>query len=505
MTRQLNEDVTLDANVQSFFGGDDVQTISMLDQEVTGPSAALPPIHVQEGTVSTAAPILDQEITVSSAAEGATAPGKEEGPPGKEKWPRRQTWRFKDTEVAVCSVAAEDPGTAVQGKKKEGSKGKETCDNIRVEPSTSFLFAERKPGGRVLVKKSSDTKTTMGGGRVERRDQTNKVQMGDLKKLFTEVLDALVQNKQSFVFLDPVDQMLYEDYASIVQKPMDLGTVGKKIEKGAYKTTDGFKDDILLIFSNAKLYNYKTDEIWQSASFLMDTFKRLWPKLEHKLLLKQRPKKKKTIKLPQKIEEKDVHDKSPLKQFEDPLPLPGPKIRRRQSEETDNAETGPEAKKNIKPPQKMKVKDVQDQKPLKQFDDPLPLPGPKIRRRQTGDTDNAETGDAGTAVESDSMVMLAQILKDMSKGDGMHQVQYATPSFLTPFPLFLALSDTKMVPTPAKIQSYSESCTQIGEDEEANCIRVLQRHAERRRRQAMPSSLTPCSDSRRHVQRRRYA
>ena len=412
----MNEDVTLDVNVQSFFGGDDVQTISMLDQEVTGPHAAFPPIHDQEGTVSTAAPILDQEITVSSAAEGTTAPGKKEGPPGKDKW-RRQTWRFKDTEVAVCPVAVQDPGT-VQAE-KVGSNGKETCDNIYVEPSTSFLFAEGKPGGRVLVKKSSDTQKTMGAG----RDKTNKVQMGDLKKLYTEVLDALVQNKQSFVFLDPVDQMLCKDYASIVQKPMDLGTVGRKIEKGAYKTTDGFKDDILLIFSNAKLYNYKTDEIWQSAAFLMDKFKRLWPKLEHKFLLQQGPKKKKTMKPPKKIEEKDVQDQNPLKQFEDPLPLPGPKIKRKQSEDTDNVETGPEAKNKIKPPEKMKVKDVQDQKPLKQFEDPLPLPGPKIRRRQTEKTDNAETGDAGTAVESDSMVMLAQILKDMSKGEDMHQVK----------------------------------------------------------------------------------
>jgi hypothetical protein len=448
----MNEDFTLDISVQSFFGGDDVQTISMLDQEVTRPSAALPPIHDQEGTVSTAAPILDLEITVTSAAEGTTALGKKEEPPGKEKW-QRQTWRFEDTGVAACSLTAENPGTAVQGEKVV-SNGKETCDNICVEPSTSFQFAERKPGGRVLVKKSSDTKKPMGEGREdwkEMRDKTNKVQMGDLKRLYTEVLDALVQNKQSFVFLDPVDQMLCKDYASIVKKPMDLGTVSRKIEKGEYKTTDGFKDDILLIFSNAKLYNYKNDEIWQSAAFLMDKFKRLWPKLEHKFWLQQRPKKKKTMKPPKKIEEKEVQNQEPLKQFEDPLPLPSPKMRRRQFEDSDNVETGPEAKNKITPRKEMKVKDVQDQIPLKQLDDPLPLPGPKIRRRQTENSDNAETGDAGTAVESDSMVMLAQILKDMSKGEDMHQVKEATPSFLTSFPLFLALSDTKMAPTPAKI------------------------------------------------------
>ena len=61
----------------------------------------------------------------------------------------------------------------------------------------------------------------------------------------------MVQNKQSFVFLDPVDQILRKDYDSIVQNPMDLGTVGRKMENDRYQKTDGFYDDILLTFINS--------------------------------------------------------------------------------------------------------------------------------------------------------------------------------------------------------------------------------------------------------------
>lgn len=38
---------------------------------------------------------------------------------------------------------------------------------------------------------------------------------------------------------------------------MDLKTVRRKFESKKYKTRDEFKEDILLIFSNAKSYNSK--------------------------------------------------------------------------------------------------------------------------------------------------------------------------------------------------------------------------------------------------------
>ncbi|EAX90281.1 Bromodomain containing protein [Trichomonas vaginalis G3] len=45
------------------------------------------------------------------------------------------------------------------------------------------------------------------------------------------------------------------DYLEVVKNPMALREVQKKLNDGAYSNLDQFKDDVDLIWSNAKLYN----------------------------------------------------------------------------------------------------------------------------------------------------------------------------------------------------------------------------------------------------------
>jgi hypothetical protein len=63
----------------------------------------------------------------------------------------------------------------------------------------------------------------------------------------------------SFVwpFAKPVDveNLNLSDYYQIIKKPMDLGTVKKKLENREYATPDEFAADVRLIFSNCYLYN----------------------------------------------------------------------------------------------------------------------------------------------------------------------------------------------------------------------------------------------------------
>lgn len=42
---------------------------------------------------------------------------------------------------------------------------------------------------------------------------------------------------------------------AVIKKPMDLGTVLKKVKAGSYKTKTQFSDDLELIWSNCLLYN----------------------------------------------------------------------------------------------------------------------------------------------------------------------------------------------------------------------------------------------------------
>ncbi|KAL7546488.1 hypothetical protein ACHAWF_009826, partial [Thalassiosira exigua] len=59
-------------------------------------------------------------------------------------------------------------------------------------------------------------------------------------------------------FLEPVDPNVAPDHTSIIKRPMDLRTLSKKLESGAYATKAQFYDDTQLIFDNAVQYNEGT-------------------------------------------------------------------------------------------------------------------------------------------------------------------------------------------------------------------------------------------------------
>lgn len=63
--------------------------------------------------------------------------------------------------------------------------------------------------------------------------------------------------RKTGAFREPVDwkEMGLLDYPMIIKKPMDLGTVKKRLERGEYRTPEEAANDIRLIWSNCMLYN----------------------------------------------------------------------------------------------------------------------------------------------------------------------------------------------------------------------------------------------------------
>ncbi|RIB04970.1 Bromodomain-containing protein, partial [Gigaspora rosea] len=71
-------------------------------------------------------------------------------------------------------------------------------------------------------------------------------------------------------FLEPVDTTVVTDYLTIIQKPMDFGTMRQKIDRNEYSSIDEFKAYFALVCNNCKTYNapetlyYKSaDKLWQ--------------------------------------------------------------------------------------------------------------------------------------------------------------------------------------------------------------------------------------------------
>ncbi|KAK8894180.1 transcription initiation at TATA-containing promoter protein [Tritrichomonas musculus] len=98
------------------------------------------------------------------------------------------------------------------------------------------------------------------------------------------ILDTLQSYAISKMFAQPVDPVRdnVPNYFDIVKKPMDLGTVRKKLMNNEYKSVAEFKEDMELIWKNSLLVNSKTSilrlittdmqEKYQSlAKFLSDS------------------------------------------------------------------------------------------------------------------------------------------------------------------------------------------------------------------------------------------
>ncbi|KAI0026400.1 Bromodomain-containing protein, partial [Vararia minispora EC-137] len=56
-------------------------------------------------------------------------------------------------------------------------------------------------------------------------------------------------------FLKPVSRADYPDYFDLIQHPMDLATMSRKVKQRQYKSKKEFKDDLDLIWHNCYTYN----------------------------------------------------------------------------------------------------------------------------------------------------------------------------------------------------------------------------------------------------------
>ncbi|KAI5635491.1 bromodomain-containing protein [Phthorimaea operculella] len=79
----------------------------------------------------------------------------------------------------------------------------------------------------------------------------------------------LLRNKDtSDIFTEPVDPQEVPDYSSVVKHPMDLSTMGKRLDRGLYNTIDDVEADFQLMINNCLAYNNK-DTVFYKAGIKM--------------------------------------------------------------------------------------------------------------------------------------------------------------------------------------------------------------------------------------------
>lgn len=105
----------------------------------------------------------------------------------------------------------------------------------------------------------------------------NKEKLSDALKSCNEILKELFSKKHSgyaWPFYKPVDAELLglHDYHDIIKKPMDLGTVKRKMDSREYKNAPEFAGDVRLIFSNCYKYNPSDHDVVAMGRKLQDVF-----------------------------------------------------------------------------------------------------------------------------------------------------------------------------------------------------------------------------------------
>ncbi len=63
--------------------------------------------------------------------------------------------------------------------------------------------------------------------------------------------------------MQPVRDEIAPGYSNVVFRPMDLTSIKKNIENGTIKSTKVFQRDIMLMFTNAIMYNSSNHDVYK--------------------------------------------------------------------------------------------------------------------------------------------------------------------------------------------------------------------------------------------------
>lgn len=109
---------------------------------------------------------------------------------------------------------------------------------------------------------------------LESLNDLSQLSPAKIKQKCMEVLKGLQSHQHGWVFNSPVDpvELGLPDYFEVIKKPMDLGTIYKKLDSCAYHEIADFQRDVNLTFDNAMRYNEEGTVVYGMAKELKDKF-----------------------------------------------------------------------------------------------------------------------------------------------------------------------------------------------------------------------------------------
>ena len=96
------------------------------------------------------------------------------------------------------------------------------------------------------------------------------------EKAGKKLMNVLWRTTHAWIFHEPVDpvKLDIEDYFDIIKKPMDFGTIKKKLNNNAYDGGKEFLSDVELVFYNCKAYNKAGSDAYVMCDSVWDVYQK---------------------------------------------------------------------------------------------------------------------------------------------------------------------------------------------------------------------------------------
>jgi len=214
--------------------------------------------------------------------ESPAAEEEQSGDNDSRNHPKRIRFKYRDTDESAPTGPSTPTGTPTKDplqrmEKLEKDARDEKQKRKQVEEENAQLRAEI----RSLKKQIADLSKTpvapvtpVSFSKIE----GNEAFITDERfKKCHKILLSLMKHKFGHVFNESVDpvRLNIPDYFEVIRNPMDFGTIKLRIEGGKfYKAVEEFIGDVMLVFSNAKLYNGSGSDIWNMADTLEKIFEK---------------------------------------------------------------------------------------------------------------------------------------------------------------------------------------------------------------------------------------
>ncbi|GFN82764.1 hypothetical protein PoB_000927000, partial [Plakobranchus ocellatus] len=141
------------------------------------------------------------------------------------------------------------------------------------EPNRRESVRQKKKPKRDLP----DEQGNVSDASVQHSSKSKKGKLPEQMRYCSSIVKELMTKKhQSYAwpFLKPVDAeaLGLPDYYDIIKKPMDLGTVKKKMDERQYRTAGEFAEDVRQIFQNCYRYNAQDSDVAKMGRKLQEVF-----------------------------------------------------------------------------------------------------------------------------------------------------------------------------------------------------------------------------------------